>query len=142
MLWVWLALMIIFIVIEIVTVQIVTIWFAIGSLAALLTSLVTENIAVQISVMLAVSVITLIVTRPFVKKMMKNNVQHTNADATIGQEGVVNDEINNLLGNGTVKIGGALWTARSLDDSLIIPAGTTVTVDEIRGVKVIVHPTH
>ncbi|MGI6745069.1 MAG: hypothetical protein BWY26_01698 [Elusimicrobia bacterium ADurb.Bin231] len=136
--WIWLALLLIFVVIEIATVQIVTIWFAVGALAALITSLITDNILVQVIVMLAASLLSLVCTRPFVKKIMKNNVQPTNADMYIGKEGVTTEEINNLLGTGSAKIKGTDWTARSSQDSVIIPVGARVVVDEISGVKAIV----
>ncbi len=137
--WVWLALLVIFVITEIITVQIVTIWFALGALAALITSLVTDNLIIQIAVMLLVSVVSLLGTRPFVKKLMKNKIQPTNADMYIGQEGIVTEEINNLHGTGSAKIRGSVWTARSSDDTITIPKDTKVTVDTIQGVKAIVH---
>ena len=141
MIWIWLALLIVFIIIEVATVQLVTLWFAIGSLAALLTSIATDNIVIQVCVMLVVSALSLVLTRPFVKKLTKNEVHPTNADTNINQEGIVTEEINNLLGKGGVKIGGTLWTARSSREELIIPEGAKVIVEQIQGVKLIVRPT-
>lgn len=137
--WIWLTMLIAFIVAEIATVQIVTIWFAVGALAALITSLITDSVLTQVSVFLAASLLSLVCTRPFVKKLMKNDIQPTNADMYIGKEGIVTKEINNLEGNGTVKIKGSYWTALSSDESVIIPVGSKVVVDEIRGVKAVVH---
>ncbi len=136
--WIWLALLLIFVIIEIITVQIVTIWFAVGALAALITSLITDNILVQVIVMLTASLLSLACTRPFVKKIMKNNIHPTNADMYIGKEGVTTEEINNLLGKGSARIKGTDWTARSSQDSVVIPVGSRVVVEEISGVKAIV----
>lgn len=136
--WIWLALLLIFVVTEIATVQIVTIWFAVGALAALISSLITDSVVTQVVVMLAASLLSLICTRPFVKKLMKNDIQPTNADMYIGKEGVATEEINNLFGTGNAKIKGLDWSARSSDDSVVIPEGSKVIVHEIRGSKAIV----
>lgn len=138
MVWIWLALLIVLIVIEVATVQLLTIWFAAGALAALLTSLITENIVIQGVVFLLTSLLSLVFTRPLVKKLTKNEIQPTNADRYIGKEAIVTEEINNLYGTGSISISGISWTARSFEDSVIIPVETKVTVDEISGVKAIV----
>ncbi|NLA73752.1 MAG: NfeD family protein [Clostridiales bacterium] len=137
MVWIWLALLIVFIVVEIATVQIVTIWFAAGALASLITSLLTENLVIQGAVFLTTSLLSLVFTRPLVKKLMKNDVQPTNADRYIGKEGFVTEEINNILGTGSITVSGVTWTARSYEDS-IIPKDTKVVIEKISGVKAIV----
>lgn len=141
MVWIWLALLIVFIVVEIATVQIVTIWFAAGALASLITSLLTENLVIQGAVFLTTSLLSLVFTRPLVKKLMKNDIQPTNADRYIGKEGLVTEEINNILGTGSINVSGISWTARSHEDSIIIPKGTRVVVNKISGVKAIVKVT-
>lgn len=138
MVWVWLALLVLFIITEIATVQLTTIWFAGGALASmLLAAFGVKNITVQVIVFLAVSIILLIATRPIVKKHINKKSLPTNADRSIGQAAVVTEEINNLLGKGAAKINGIEWTARS-ENGDIIPEGTTVTVTKIDGVKLIV----
>ena len=138
MVWIWLALLAVLIIAEIATVQLTTIWFAGGALAAmLLAAFGVKSILIQVVVFLAVSVILLIATRPLVKKYINKKSQPTNADRCIGEKAVVTAEINNLLGQGAVKVNGIEWTARSETDR-IIPADTTVTVKQIDGVKLIV----
>ena len=138
MVWIWLALLGIFVLTEIVTVQLTTIWFAGGSLVAmLLAAFGVKSILVQVIAFIAVSVILLIVTRPVVRKYINKKTQPTNADRSIGEKAVVTAEINNLLGQGTVKVNGIEWTARSESDT-VIPENTTVTVKRIEGVKLIV----
>ena len=138
MVWVWLALLVLFIITEIATVQLTTVWFAGGALIAmLLAACGVKSIIIQIIVFLAVSIILLIATRPLVKKHINKKSQPTNADRNLGQSAVVTEEINNLEGKGAAKVNGIEWTARSEDGS-IIPAGTTVTVAKIDGVKLIV----
>lgn len=140
MIWVWVALLVAFVIIEVSTTQLVTIWFAIGSLAAAVTSFFTESILLQVVVFALVSVISLIATRPFVKKITKTQKHPTNADAYIGKEGIVTERIDNLNSTGAVKVQGSVWTARCTDEKTIIPIGSTVKVQKIEGVKFIVEP--
>ena len=135
--WVWIALAVIFGVVEAATAQIVTIWFAVGSVGALIANVVGAGTTVQLVVFVAVSILTLIIARPYLKKFTRTEMQRTNADRCIGETAIVTEEINNTQGTGQVKVGGNIWTARSLD-SAIIPADEKVIVEKIEGVKLIV----
>lgn len=138
MVWVWLALLVLFIITEIATVQLTTVWFAGGALVSmLLAAFGVKSITVQVLVFLAVSIVLLIATRPLVKKHINKKSQPTNADRCIGAQAIVTEEINNLLGSGAAKVNGVEWTARSASGE-IIETGSTVTVDCIDGVKLIV----
>ena len=140
MVWIWVALLALFIIIEATTAQLLTIWFAVGSFAALVSTFITDNIIAQVIVFVVVSAIALVVTRPLVKKMTKATKQPTNADMYIGKEAIVTEDINNLEAKGLVKVGGSVWTARTEVDNYTIPAGSHVTVIKIEGVKLIVRP--
>ena len=133
----WIALAVIFGVVEAATAQIVTIWFAVGSVGALIANVVGAGTTVQLVVFVAVSILTLIIARPYLKKFTRTEMQRTNADRCIGETAIVTEEINNTQGTGQVKVGGNIWTARSLD-SAIIPADEKVIVEKIEGVKLIV----
>ena len=134
---VWIAMLAVFIVIEAATAQLVTIWFAVGALAALITALAHGPIALQIVVFVVVSIVALFATRPLVRKITNTKEARLNADRCIGQTAVITETINNIDGTGMAKIDGKVWTARSADGS-VIPEGTQVTVDKIEGVKLIV----
>ena len=136
----WIAALILFVVVEAVTVGLASIWFAIGALAALICALLHGPVWLQVVWFLAVSLATLILTRPMVKKYMKGKVVPTNADRNIGRTAAVTERIDNLAGTGAVKIDGVTWTARSADEQKTIEAGAMVTVREIRGVKLVVEP--
>ena len=140
MVWIWVALLALFIIVEASTAQLLTIWFAVGSLAALITTFITDNIVVQVIVFVVVSAIALAITRPLVKKMTQTKKQPTNADMYIGKEAIVTEDINNLEAKGLVKVGGSVWTARTEVDNYTIPAGAHVTIVKIEGVKLIVRP--
>lgn len=133
----WIVLLLGFLCVEAATAQLVTIWFALGSLAALLSCIFGANTIVQFVLFAAVSAIALIATRPLVKKFIKKPHQPTNADRCIGRTALVTEEINNVISKGQAKIDGSVWSARSEDGS-VISAGAEVTVVRIEGVKLIV----
>ena len=140
MIFVWLGLLVLFLAVEFATAQLTTVWFAAGALVSLLlASFGVDNLAIQIIVFTLVSLVSLILTRPLVKKWPRAKKQPTTADMVIGEEAVVTETISNTDGKGLAKVNGAIWSARSADDS-IIPAGKTVTVRKIEGVKLIVEP--
>ncbi len=139
MFYFWILLTIALVVVEAVTVQLVTIWFAIGSLAALLADLLKVPPPFQIVIFVLVSLISLIATRPLVKKFAHKKIQPTNADRNIGAEAIVTQTINNVKAKGQVNVNGMDWTARAQDDE-IIKEGTLVVVKNIEGAKLIVAP--
>ena len=133
----WIIAMVVFLVIEAVTVGIVSVWFAIGALFAMVTAMLGANLWVQITVFLVVSAIALYFTRPLVKKYVNNKIEPTNADMTIGKECRVVETIDNLAGTGAVYVDGKTWTARTVDEE-VIPEGQLVKAERIEGVKLIV----
>lgn len=137
MLFVWIALMIVFTVVEAATVQLVTIWFAVGSLVALIANIAGANIVVQWVLFVAVSAVCLLATRPLVKRVVNAKAQPTNADRFIGQTALVTEGIDNEIGTGRVNAKGTIWTARSLHGEQIEP-GASVVIKKIEGVKVMV----
>ena len=134
---VWLVLLVVFVVFEAATVQLVSVWFALGALAALIAAICHGPAWLQITLFIVVSAISFAVTRPLVKKFSTSKIQKTNADRCIGDTAVVTEEINNLEAKGLGKVDGNIWTARS-ENNDIIPAGEKVTVIKIEGVKLIV----
>jgi len=134
---VWLAGLILFGIGEAATVGLTSIWFAAGSLAALIAALSGGPLWLQILLFLVVSLICLMLVRPLARKYLKPSYQPTNADRIIGTEAVVTQTIENLKGEGQVSVAGIPWSARSDDDS-IIPAGSHVRILRIEGVKVFV----
>ena len=136
---VWLVLILVFLLIEASTVMLVSIWFAFGSLAALLLSLIGASVGLQVAVFLVVSAILLTALRPLVRKYVNPKLTKTNVDAVVGTTGLVTVAIDNVSAVGQVKLGAMYWTARSTAGDAI-PEGTLVRVDRIEGVKVFVTP--
>ena len=133
----WLVAMVVLLILEVSTVSLTCIWFALGALAALIAGLCNAPIWLQVVWFLIVSVLALIATRPLVKKYVNGKTTPTNADMLIGQTCVVMEPISNLSETGAVKIGGKIWTARSEDGTVFAPGEKVVAVS-IEGVKLIV----
>ena len=136
---IWLALMVLFLVVEGATVVMASLWFAFGALAAMVASILGAAVWLQIVVFFIVSAALLACLRPMVKKHFTPKLSATNVDAVIGARGYVTSDIDNVSATGSVKLGAMEWTARSATGESI-PAGTMVHVEHIEGVKVFVIP--
>ncbi len=138
MIWIWIGLMVLFMIGEAMTPGVlVSIWFAGGSLVALVSALFGAPLWLQIALCLVVSLALLIATRPIAIRSINQKKQATNADRMIGQTGVVTEEIDNLKNRGQVLVGGNVWSARTATNEPA-QAGAKVRVVNIEGVKAVV----
>jgi membrane protein implicated in regulation of membrane protease activity len=138
---VWLVLLVVFLIVEALTLGLATIWFAGGALAAILVSLITNNVFIQAAVMIVVSVALLLLFVFLIKPKLgalSTKAEPTNADRVIGMEGIVTESIQPDEGVGLVKVGGQIWSAITEDRSAL-EAGQRIVVKEIKGVKLIVN---
>ncbi len=126
----WIFIVILLSVIELLTVNLTTIWFICSAIVSLLISFICDNIIVQFSVFALLGIVLLITTKPLVKKLFKNDVK-TNLDRVVGMKGIVTLDIK-PLNVGEVKVDGKLWSAIS-DDVLMV--NDVVEILEIDGVK-------
>lgn len=136
---VWIVLIVFFATIEAFTMQLISIWFTAGALAAGIAYLLNADPATQTIIFFAVSIGLMLVTRPLAKKMLKGSGAKTNADRIIDEVGVVVETIDNINGKGRIKIKSELWAARNLESGIVEP-GTEVMVVRIEGVKAMVTP--
>ena len=134
----WLILLVLLLGIEALTLGLTTIWFAGGSLAAFVLALAGADFLIQLVCFCIVSVVLLVVTRPAAVRWLNRDREKTNTASLIGVSAVVTEPIDNLAGTGQVQVRGQEWTARSVSEEITIPAGRQVTIQEIRGVKLIV----
>jgi len=116
----WIFSIILFILLEIATPQLVTIWFAVGSIVAMIANIFGADIKLQFGLFLIVSIIMLAALRPIYKKYLKVNQIKTNVDAVIGTNGIVVKDIDNYEATGLVKVGGQVWSARSENGEAIL----------------------
>ena len=137
MFYMWLGIIIIRALIEIMTVNLTTIWFVMSGLVTLILSFVIDNILIQMFVFVVLGLILFIFTKPILMKWIHPKQEKTNLDRVIGMEGVVTEKISKR-NPGEVKVVGKRWTAIS-DES--IEKDCIVTVKKIEGVKLVVEKT-
>lgn len=132
----WLSIAIFFIIMEGLTVELISIWFTGGSLVAMIIALLNIPIGWQIAAFCIVSVILIIFTRPIVARYLKRNESKTNIDCLIGEIATITKEIIPDE-RGEAKVKGQYWLAVSHDNSQI-NVGEKVSILAIEGAKLIV----
>ena len=135
----WMAATGVFLVLEVVTAAMCSIWFAGGTIAALIACSLKAPLWLQIALFFLVSAVCFVLLYPRLKKHLNQKKHATNADMTIGQVCMVTQAIDNVSAIGTVTTGGKTWTARSLSGE-VIGEGQLVRAIRIEGVKLIVTP--
>lgn len=130
----WLIIVILLTFLEIITINIVSIWFIMSALISLVLSFFVDSFYIQFGVFVILGLILMILTRPLLLKKMNQSKAKTNLDRVIGMKGVVTEKLSKL-NVGEVKVDGKLWSAISSDE---VKIGTTVVVDAIDGVKLVV----
>ena len=136
---IWIAVLIGGVAIEVATLNLVSIWFAVGGLAAFIALSLGASFLVQLIVFAVVSAVMLCLIRPLTTDILKPKGAKTNADRIIGETAIVTEQISNACNKGQIKISGQIWSAKS-DDGNIINEGETVKIIAISGVKAIVEP--
>lgn len=134
----WLVALILFIIIEIATMGLATIWFAGGAFVAVIVAAIGLPLGVQIVLFLVVSFALLYFTRPIAVKYFNRDRIKTNAESLVGKQAIVISEIDNLQGIGQVTVGGMEWTARTVENGVRLSEGSVVNIVAINGVKLIV----
>ena len=134
----WVILLIVFVIGELITISLTSIWFAAGSLVALIAAAIGAGPIVQVILFLLVSLCMLAATRPWANKYINSRTQTTNADRIIGESIRIAERVSNLDQTGMAVVHGQEWTVRTRDDNETIEAGELARVLEISGVKLIV----
>ena len=138
-LYIWGAIFVLALVVEVATAGLATIWFAGGALVAFILKVLEVPLIWQVLAFVVISLLLLAFTRPMAVKYLNRKTEKTNIlDSIIGRSAIVTEEINNILATGRVTLDGMPWTARSLTEEQIIPVGREVIVENIVGVKCIV----
>lgn len=135
---IWIVLIIVFAVIEILTVGLTSIWFAGGALGALLCYALGLGMIWQFLMFVGVSFVLLFFTRPWALKYLKPHLTKTNYEQVLNENVCLTETVDNIKGTGTAVYKGQEWTARASEDGKVYEAGTIVKVKEIRGVTMYV----
>lgn len=135
---VWVILLVLFVVIEVLTMGLTTIWFAGGALVAAITAAFRLPSYIQIATFIVVSFVLIFFTRPIAVRYFNKDRVKTNAEGIVGKKAIVTGAIDNIKATGQVTVAGMEWSARSISDDITIEEGKVVTVVAISGVKLIV----
>ena len=138
----WLVALIAFLVIELITVGLTTIWLAGGALVAFILAALGVNVWVQVMAFLIVSFVLVYFTRPLAVKYLNPRRTRTNSDELIGETVKVTERIDNRAAAGRALARGMEWSARAVSDDMIIEKDALVKILRIEGVKLIVEPIH
>lgn len=132
MTYIWIAIIILLTIVELMTVNLVTIWYVASGIVALVLSFFTDNFTLEFAVFAILGTILLITTRHPLQKLVDSKKQRTNIDRIIGMTGIVTEEITKNK-NGAVKVDGKVWTAYA---DKKIKVDSTVKVLEINSTKI------
>lgn len=134
---VWIVLFVIFVITEACTYQMVSTWFAIGSVAAAFCAALGMTNIWQVTIFICVSLLCLLALRPVWLKCLKGKTEKTNTDSLVGGSVVITSDTDGSTRTATGKINGMEWSVKSEDDRML-SAGESVYVKKIEGVKLIV----
>lgn len=135
---IWLALVIIFAIIEMISLGLTSIWFAGAAFVSAISAMLGAPIWLQILIFIVVSAVLLASTRGVAKTFLEKKLEKTNAEGLVGKTSVVIETIDNAASTGKIRIGDVEWTARAVQETQVIPKDSKVMIREITGVKCMV----
>ena len=133
MLWFWSGAIVFFSIVEILVPGLVSIWFVFGAIAAFIVALFGGAFVPQMFIFLGVTALTLVFCRPIMKVFLKITPKASNINSLIGMKGVVIEGINNIRGEGYVKVNGIEYRAKTSSDDEEIEVDSVIQVEEIKG---------
>lgn len=132
----WLILFTISLIIELITLSLVSIWFTTGALIAIFLEYLGLAFMYQVIGFIITSLMTFFIFKPMLMKFIKSPKVRTNADRLIGKTGKMISDTNETS-RGQVKVEGQIWGAASKNNEYL-ESGTIVNIVSIEGVKLIV----
>ncbi|MBQ9807722.1 MAG: NfeD family protein [Ruminococcus sp.] len=136
---IWAVAFVLFLAAEIATVQLVSIWFAVGALVTLVFSALFDlNLLAQLGIFILSSGIFLVITLPYLRKRQKAGHIDTNAGLDVGKSAKVIEEINSDKGTGRVTLNGVDWSAVPVPEDAVILKGSIVRVEKVDGARLAV----
>lgn len=137
----WIAIVILAIITEAMTADLVAIWFMPSALIAMVLALLDVPLWIQLVVFFASVGLFLVLSQKLLRKYLKRRpIESTNAESLVGKTAIVTETVNNEAQTGAVRVGGLVWTARAASDDTTLEKGALVVVREINGVKLICEP--
>lgn len=130
MVYFWFIIVMILTIVEALTINLVSIWFIISGLFALITSFIIDDFLIQFAIFVVLGVLLMLLTRKTLEEKLVRK-EKTNLDRVIGMKGVVTESIDELK-VGEVKVDGKSWSAVAKTP---IKVGEMVKILKIEGVK-------
>lgn len=130
--WVWVAVTVICIVIEAMTLALTTIWFGISAFVMVFLAFTPIPFPIQLFIFVVMALVLLIFTRPVVQKKLAKKKIATNYERVIDKVAIVTKQIT-ALEKGSIKINGMEWTAAVKED-VTLEEGSKCVIEEIAGV--------
>ena len=136
--YIWAAILLIAIVVETQTADMVTIWFMPSALISMILAMLKVDIWLQCALFVVLTTVMLILSKTIFRSVFQKKApERTNADALIGQKAIILEPINNKQGQGSAKLNGLVWSARAENENDVFVPGDIVIVKAISGVKLI-----
>lgn len=135
--WIWIAVIVLAVVFEAVTDQLISIWFVPGAVIGTILDFAKVDHVWQILIFLALSLVGIAFVRKFLMKFKPDQSTRTNIDAIVGEKCIVTEKIDNFAGCGQAKVKGQIWSARGLQDDDVFEVGEVLRIVAIEGVKII-----
>ena len=135
--WIWVAVIVLAVIIELLTTELVSVWFIPAGLIAAILALFGVPLTVQVIVFVAVSFLGIFLLRTWIMKRSSKINTKTNIDAIVGEKCIVTEKIDNYAGCGQAKVKGQIWSACSVKDDEIFEPGDVLQIVAIEGVKLI-----
>ncbi|MER7081037.1 Membrane protein implicated in regulation of membrane protease activity [Saccharopolyspora kobensis] len=133
----WLIAGVLLIAAEVLSGEFVLVMLGAAALAAAGSSALGAPLPVDAVVFAVLGLGLIFIARPALKRRLRNPLElKTNVDALVGKRAVAESTVD--VHGGQVRIDGAVWSARALDETQVIEAGQTVTVIEIAGATAVV----
>ena len=135
--WIWIAIIVLAVIIELLTDQLISIWFVPGAIISTILDFCSVDIIWQVLVFFVISILGIVFGKKYLVKFLPTKDTKTNIEAIIGEKCVVTEKIDNLAGCGQAKINGQIWSARSVDENAVFEVGEILSIVAIEGVKLI-----
>ncbi len=135
--WIWIGILVASVVIEFLTDQFVSIWFAPAAIISVILDFCGADIIWQILVFLIAAAAGIVFIRRFLVKTSISSKSKTNIEAIVGSKCIVTEKIDNYAGCGQAKINGQIWSARGVDENDVFEVGEVLLIVAIEGVKLI-----
>lgn len=136
--WGWIAVIILAIVIEALTDQLISIWFVPAAMVATIMDFCKADIIWQVLVFVLMSIAGIVISKTLLSKyFVRTSDSKTNIEAIVGEKCIVTEKIDNFAGCGQAKVKGQIWSARGVNENDVFEVGEVLDIVAIEGVKLI-----